>query len=77
MAMNEKAIGQLSGLAGRLAAEGLLDRELLDQILVPERLVWDGGYAALRYAAFLESWVRNWADRICRLRLGAASSAAI
>ena len=64
-------------MEGRLAAEGLLDRELLDQILVPERLVWDGGYAALRYAAFLESWVRNWEDRISRLSLVASSSAAI
>jgi asparagine synthase (glutamine-hydrolysing) len=51
-------------LEGRLAAEGLLEREALEAALSPEHLIWRGGYAAILQVVVMETWVRGWAERL-------------
>ena len=63
-------------LEGRLAERGLIDRELLDAKLTPERLIWEGDYGTIVYVAFLESWVRHWEGRIAEFRATAGSGPA-
>ncbi|WP_332768902.1 asparagine synthase C-terminal domain-containing protein [Phenylobacterium sp.] len=47
-------------LEGRLAGEGLLDRERFAVMLTREQLIWRGDYAAIITAATIEAWVRHW-----------------
>ncbi len=50
-------------LEGRLAAEGLLDRERLETRLTPEELIWRGAYFGVVMTAAVEAWVRHWEAR--------------
>lgn len=47
-------------LDGRLAGEGLLDRERFEIMLTREQLIWRGDYVAIITAATIEAWVRQW-----------------
>ena len=49
-------------LEGRLANQGLIDREQVEAALRIERLIWQGAYAELLLLALVESWVSAWAD---------------
>ncbi|WP_158918679.1 asparagine synthase C-terminal domain-containing protein [Caulobacter sp. S45] len=47
-------------LDGVLAANGLLDRPLLEATLSEEHLAWHGGFADLGMTICLEAWARRW-----------------
>lgn len=47
-------------LEGRLAREGLIDREQVEAALQIERLIWQGGYVDLMMLALMESWAQAW-----------------
>lgn len=47
-------------LEGRLAREGLIDREQVEAALQIERLIWQGGYVELMMLALMESWAQAW-----------------
>jgi len=51
-------------LEGRLAAEGIINRESFDLLLRRESLAWRGGYVEILTAAAFEGWVRAWEDRL-------------
>ena len=53
-------------LDGRLAAEGLIDRQAFESLLNSESLIWRGGYAEIIVTAAIEGWVREWEDRLKR-----------
>lgn len=53
-------------LDGRLAEEGLIDRQRADALLSAESLSWRGRYSAIIMAAAFEAWVRVWEDRLGR-----------
>ena len=59
-------LGELSPLLveGRLAAQGLLDREVLARMLSVEHLAWRGGFGAILSLVAVELWVRAWEARI-------------
>ncbi|WP_183212682.1 asparagine synthase-related protein [Brevundimonas variabilis] len=47
-------------LDGRLAEEGLIDRDRASVLLTPESLIWRGGYVEIMLTAAFEGWVRHW-----------------
>lgn len=47
-------------LEGRLASQGLIDREQVEAALQIERLIWQGGYVELMMLALMESWAQAW-----------------
>lgn len=47
-------------LEGELVRRGLLDRAVLETMLTPEYLVWNGLYPEFLDAAVMELWVRDW-----------------
>ncbi|WP_293400903.1 asparagine synthase C-terminal domain-containing protein [Phenylobacterium sp.] len=51
-------------LEGRLASQGLLDREVLARMLSVEHLAWRGGFGAILSLAAVELWVQAWEARI-------------
>jgi len=51
-------------LDGRLAAQGLLDRERLDLALSPEQLVWTNITSELFVLMAIEAWARCWTQRL-------------
>lgn len=53
-------------LEGRLAGEGVIDRDRLDDMLTIEHLIWRGGYGTLVNLTMLELWVRAWEGRLPR-----------
>jgi asparagine synthase (glutamine-hydrolysing) len=53
-------------LEGRLAAEGIIDRSVLEPMLTVDRLIWRGGVGQIMLAAVFESWVRTWEARLAR-----------
>jgi asparagine synthase (glutamine-hydrolysing) len=55
-------------LDGRLAAEGVIDRERTDAVLDADHLAWRGDYGDVMTAAAIESWVRVWEARLERWR---------
>lgn len=59
-------LGELSPLLleGRLAAQGLLDRERLAGMLSVEHLAWRGGFGAILSLAAVELWAQAWEARI-------------
>lgn len=60
---------------GRLSEHGILDRDGLGRDLQPDRLMWaaDGNQPLL--LAVLETWARQWEDRIGRRRMEPAPDA--
>lgn len=50
-------------LEGRLAQEGVVDRDQLAGVLTVEHLIWRGGYGVLVNLTMLELWVRAWETR--------------
>ena len=53
-------------LKGRLADEGVLDRDLFSAVLTDDHLIWDGQHNRIVLIGVLESWVRNWEARLGR-----------
>ncbi len=51
-------------LDGRLAQEGLIDRDALDEMLTETHLIWRGDYPDLLRLLAVEIWLRRWASRI-------------
>ncbi|MCI3135390.1 asparagine synthase-related protein [Phenylobacterium aquaticum] len=51
-------------LEGRLAAQGLVDRDALDAAMSEEALIWWGRCGELMDLACLEAWVRAWEERL-------------
>ena len=47
-------------LDGRLAAQGVIDRDRLEAVLTPEQLAWGADYVSILFAAVLEAWVGHW-----------------
>lgn len=52
-------------LEGRLAAQGVIDRDRLEAVLTPEQLAWGADYVSILFAAVLEAWVGRW-EATCR-----------
>jgi asparagine synthase (glutamine-hydrolysing) len=61
-------------LDGRLAAEGLIDRDEVAPRLSADSLIWKGGYSEIMVAAAMEGWVRTWEARLSSPPRGSASS---
>ncbi|WP_343698924.1 asparagine synthase C-terminal domain-containing protein [Caulobacter sp.] len=55
-------------LDGRLAAEGLIDRERLDAALTVDAMVWKDATVEILAAATLEAWIGHWEGRIAAAR---------
>ncbi|WP_421932373.1 asparagine synthase-related protein [Phenylobacterium sp.] len=51
-------------LEGRLAAQGIIDRERLEALLTAEQLAWGADYVSILFAAVLEAWAQRWEARI-------------
>ncbi len=51
-------------LEGRLAQEGLIDRDFFEHALEPEAMVWKDASREILAAATLEAWVRHWEARL-------------
>ncbi|WP_312404632.1 asparagine synthase C-terminal domain-containing protein [Brevundimonas sp.] len=51
-------------LGGRLAAEGILDTNVMDAQLTEDGLRWRGGASEVLAAVSLEAWVRRWERRL-------------
>ena len=47
-------------LEGRLAGQGLIDRDQVEAALRVEHLIWQGGYGELMILALVESWLQAW-----------------
>lgn len=52
-------------LDGRLAGQGIIDRDRLEAVLTPEQLAWGADYVSILFAAVLEAWVGRW-EATCR-----------
>lgn len=61
-------------LEGRLAAEGLLDRDRLEVRLTREELIWRGDYFGVVMTAAVEAWVRHWEARRAQAQLTSAAA---
>lgn len=59
---------------GRLAAQGLLDRQALEEALDPDFLIWRDSTPDLFVALALEAWVRCWEARLAEPRLAEAAA---
>ena len=51
-------------LEGVVAGHGFIARDVLDQMLTPEHLIWHGDYAHLLRLLSVENWARHWSRRI-------------
>ncbi|HCW49181.1 MAG TPA: hypothetical protein DGP25_03835 [Brevundimonas sp.] len=47
-------------LEGRLAGQGLINRDQVEAALRVEHLIWQGGYGELMVLALVESWLQAW-----------------
>lgn len=47
-------------LEGRLARQGLIDRDQVEAALQLDHLIWQGGYLELMMLALWESWMEAW-----------------
>lgn len=50
-------------LEGRLAAQGLIDRDRFDRLLTREALIWQAETAPIMSALMVEAWVRTWTEK--------------
>lgn len=53
-------------MEGRLAAQGIVDREKLETLLTAEQLAWGADYVSILFAAVFEAWVQEWEATIRR-----------
>lgn len=51
-------------LDGRLASNGIINREAAEMLLTRESLMWRGRYGEIIMAAAFEGWARVWEDRL-------------
>lgn len=51
-------------LDGVIAGHGFIARDVLDQMLTQEHLIWHGDYAYLLRLLAVESWARHWSQRV-------------